>query len=314
MDTNKVALIKGKSRKQNILRALKLLGDDLLKDLKTKLDKKKNPYLLIKPNFVTTRRQLAATHVDAIRAVLDFLKDKYQGKIIIGEAASIGRTKEGFKNYGYFNLLREYKNIELVDLNTDESVEIKGIGKKGKPIRLQISKLLAKAPYRISVGPMKTHDRAIMTASIKNMAVGALQKGGFRPLNFASKLILRRSFRDYKAAIHSAGYHELNRNIAKLYQYTKADLAVVDAYEAMERNGPVGGNSVEMQLAFASLNPIATDTLAAHLMGFDEDRVGYLHMLGANFKKVRVLGAKVENCQRKFRPHDSYVQQLDWEG
>ena len=313
MNTNKVALIKGNSRKQNITRALKLLEKDIVADLNKKLKNKRNPYILIKPNFITTRRQLAATHVEAVQAVLDFLKNKYRGKIIIGEAASIGRTKEGFKNYGYFDLLKEYKNLELVDLNIDEGISLKGVGKKNQPIRLQISKILYNAPYRISVGPMKTHDSAIITASIKNMAVGGLQKGGFRPLNLATKLILRRSFKDYKAAIHQ-GFRALNLNIAKLYPKTKADLAVIDAYESMERNGPVGGDKVEMKLAIASQNPIAADTLAAYLMGFDEDRIGYLHFLDADFSKLEIIGGNPALYRAKFRPHDSYVQQLDWEG
>ena len=146
MNTQKVALIKGKNRQQNIAKALKLLEKEILADFDKKLKNKKNPYILIKPNFITTRRQLAATHVDAIKAILDFLKGKFRGKIIIGESAGIGRTKEGFKNYGYFELLKKYKNLELIDLNADESIDVKGVGKKKKPLRLRLSKLLVKAP------------------------------------------------------------------------------------------------------------------------------------------------------------------------
>ncbi|MFQ5812142.1 MAG: hypothetical protein ACE5I2_02960, partial [Anaerolineae bacterium] len=62
---SKVALIKGDDRYENIAQVLTLIEDGV--DLS---DKKR---ILIKPNFVSTRRQLAATHVEAVRAVLDWL-------------------------------------------------------------------------------------------------------------------------------------------------------------------------------------------------------------------------------------------------
>jgi len=40
--------------------------------------------LLVKPNFVSTTQHLAATHVDATRALLTWLRRHYGGPIVVG--------------------------------------------------------------------------------------------------------------------------------------------------------------------------------------------------------------------------------------
>ena len=71
--------------------------------------------LFIKPNFTSVTRQLAATHIDTIRAVLDFIlnKELKPKEIIVGEGSGTGNTSAGFKNFNYHALKKEY-NVELV--------------------------------------------------------------------------------------------------------------------------------------------------------------------------------------------------------
>ncbi|MBN1125997.1 MAG: DUF362 domain-containing protein, partial [Sedimentisphaerales bacterium] len=81
-ETSKVAMIKGNDRREITLAALKKIEDEVV----TALQGKK--CILIKPNFVQTNRPLCATHVDAIRAILDFLKPHFKGPILIGESTA----------------------------------------------------------------------------------------------------------------------------------------------------------------------------------------------------------------------------------
>jgi len=71
----KVALIKGNDRRDIVYQALKKIEDEVLLHRRQKK-------ILIKPNFVVTSRQLAATHVDAIRGILDFLKPHFKHQIM----------------------------------------------------------------------------------------------------------------------------------------------------------------------------------------------------------------------------------------
>jgi hypothetical protein len=94
----KVGLLKGNDRREVVYQALKKIEDQILPGIG-------NKRILIKPNFVSTNRPLAATHVDAVRAILDFLKPHCKQQIMVAESASLGgSTFDGFKRYGYLPL------------------------------------------------------------------------------------------------------------------------------------------------------------------------------------------------------------------
>ena len=103
----KVAFTKGENRFENIYKSLRLLEYDI--DLKGK----KN--LLIKVNFASLDNKLGATHVDAARSLLKFLREHYAGKITIGEA-SWRPASPLYEQFGYLGLVKEFR-VELVDLN-----------------------------------------------------------------------------------------------------------------------------------------------------------------------------------------------------
>ncbi len=292
-----VALVKGNDCRDNVYKALKHIENDVLASIG-------NKKILIKPNFVSTRRELCATHVDAVRGILDFLTPHYKGQITIGEStASRSGTREGYVNYGYLPLEKEY-NVKLVDLNEQPWVYryVFGTGHKPMPIRI-ISTFLDPDTYIISAAKMKTHDRAVTTLSLKNVLLGA-------PVNDYKTNDKPRVHLEYnfspKAIIHFNMFH--------LAQEIYPDLGVIDGFVAMEGNGPVGGTPVDARLAFASLDPLAMDMLATKLMGFDPGQIMYLTSLAeaglgqGDLAKVNVLGTPAEQCQFHFKPHKRLVE------
>ena len=86
------------------------------------------------------------------------------------------------------------------------------------------------------------------------------------------------------------------------------DLGVIDGFVAMEGNGPVGGTPVDAKVALASLDPLAMDTLATKMMGFDPAKIMYLTSMAeagmgqGDLSKVQVLGTPADQCQYKFKP------------
>ena len=160
-----VALTKGSGRAENIEAALRLIESDV--DIKAKSN------ILIKPNFVSTANQLAATHVDAVRAAVRFLRQRYDGKITIGES-TILPAREGYERFGYLDLAKEY-DVDLVDLNEGDWVVLDVYDSGLRPMKVRFSKQVAESDYRISICPAKTHDAVILTLSIKNLAMGSLR-------------------------------------------------------------------------------------------------------------------------------------------
>ena len=111
--TSKVALVHGDDRRKNVLEALTKIDDQI----KPGLARKK--YVAVKVNFVSDSNQLAATHVDAVRGILDYLQPRFHGPVMIVES-SAQDTLAGFENCGgsgcldrFFRFLSE-EIIQLV--------------------------------------------------------------------------------------------------------------------------------------------------------------------------------------------------------
>lgn len=331
-----VALTRRRTRRETVAAALEAIADRIdLDDVRR---------VLVKPNFVTTRRPLAATHVDGVRAVLDFLRARYDGPIVIAEGAALSPTWEGFRNYGYGPLAEEY-DVTLRDLNTDDTVEVVVYDRRLRPMRLRLARTAAEADLRISICPPKTHDTVIVTLTIKNMVMGSLVNPhadrsaaagpGLGTLARIGRLVpgrLRRSALaervkgtllggpsgSQKMAMHQ-GIPVINLNLALVAQVVWPDLAVIDGWEGMEGEGPGHGDPVPWRVALAGTDPLAVDALAAHLMGFDPGGIGYLHYchrlgLGtADLGEIRTVGdLEPKAALRPFRPHPTVEEQRRW--
>ena len=287
----KVSLVKGNDRRQIVFDALKQQQEAILASIGDRP-------ILIKPNMVTTKVPLCATHVDAVRAILDFLKPHYKQQIIIGESSAFGGpTTVGFETYGYLPLEKEY-NVRLVDLNTRPWEYRYVFGNAHAPIPIRIIKaFLDPNLYVISAARMKTHDRVVTTLSIKNVVLGS-------PINDGQNDKPRTH-----AVYQFKKETELHYNMFHLAQEIYPDLSVIDGFEAMEGDGPVGGTPVDMRVALASLDPLAADKVATKLMGFDPDEILYLRTMTqagmgqGDLARIELLGGTIEQCQRKFKPH-----------
>lgn len=290
-----VSLIKGNDCRDNIFKALKNIEDDVLASLEGK------KRILIKPNFVETDVPLCATNVDAIRGILDFLKPRWKGRIVVGEStANNDGTAAGFKNYGYLPLEDEY-GITLSDLNEQSFVYryVLGPGNAPLPIRI-ISTFLDRDQYVISAAKLKTHDRVLTTLSLKNILLAA-------PYNEYNKYNDKRNMHPLRV---NAKDDILHFNMFNLAQEVYPDLGVIDGFEAMEGNGPVNGTPVDACVALASLDPLALDTLATKIMGFDPTQVLYLSAMNkagmgqGDLDKIRTIGSDIIDCQYNFKPSD----------
>ena len=287
-----VALVRSEGHYEGTKKALNLIEDQIARSIEGKRR------VLIKPNFVSTRRQLAATHVDSVKAVLDTLSKHHNDTITIGEGPAIGSLEDGISNFGYDKLEDEY-DVDFVDLNKDTYLELEAVNRSFEPLKLRLSKTLLESDYLISVAVPKTHDCVIATLSIKNVVVGALVNTG------------------EKEKIHQ-GTKAININIAKLAVQYMPSLAVIDGYIGMEGSGPVRGNPVELGVSAASLHPVSLDAVMARIMGFEPLDIGYLYHLNewgvgvADLNKSEVSGISIDEVSRRFKPHPGYERQLKW--
>jgi uncharacterized protein (DUF362 family) len=293
----KVSLVKSKNHYRGVQRSLENIKNDVKKSLSDVSS------LVIKINLVITRTpryskgvELATTPFQAVKSVIDFVSHFYNGEIIIAERATWGKTKEGFKMYGFTELTEETSQIRLLNLKEDASI-VKTIKYTEGTLTLPFSKTVLEAPFLLSIARPKTHCSVVATAGIKNVLVGAIN-GGWKE----------------RLKIHKGSFiHDIMASVADLVY---PDLVIVDGTVGMEGNGPIRGTEIKSGWTLASLDALAADSMATHLMGFDADDIPYLKMLkqkGLGFfypnNKIEIVGEKPKDLITPYEPHRNFKKQ-----
>lgn len=281
----KVSIVKGKSRKENIVRAIKLIEDEIEKSIKSKKLKK----LFIKINAVDSNFPLACTHIEALDAVLSVFYNKFN-EIVVGDNSFVFTKNKGGP---YRNILNKFPEIKLSDLTEFETKEIefkkldgtKHIGKYS---------LLPKEAFTISLALPKTHDTFVYTGCLKNMHGCVIKnREGLHALKLHERMILNRYVKSNKLKWD---------NLVNMIEKIRSDLCILDGYEGMEKEGPIFGSKIELGIAMCSLDGVALDKLASRICGLEF--VPYLSMFPDNDIEIIKEGfQELEEISKKFKHH-----------
>lgn len=255
----RVAVVHGRDRRENIRQAQILLGDAYVERIRTA------QRIFIHVNLVSDTNQLASTHAEAVRAVLDVVSLHQGGEVQIGDA-SYHDTKKAFARFDYESLRRS-GNIRLLDLNDGETVEGFAYDRQFQKQPVPFSKTVAESDAIILVVPPKMHSYYTVTLSLKTHVVGSMVAPR-SPFGLHARW----------PQVHT-GYAQAHRTLADAYREHPAHAAFIDGRDAMEGNGPTSGSLVELDWAVGSLDPVAADAVAAWLMGFEVEEIGYLAFL-----------------------------------
>jgi uncharacterized protein (DUF362 family) len=94
--------------------------------------------------------------------------------------------------------------------------------------------------------------------------------------------------------------------VVDMVRASKLGLVVVDASTAMEGDGPSSGPLVKMDAIVAGTNPVATDMVAAAVMGFEPKDVPVFEWAGkaglkpTSLDEIEVRGAPIGTVRRSF--------------
>jgi uncharacterized protein (DUF362 family) len=290
--TPRLGLVKGEDRHDIVYKALKLIEDDVWAAVEPKKS------VLIKPNMAVDKNPLAITHVDAVRAVLDFLRPRCRKPIIVAESGVLN-TADGFRNNGYYALEKEY-GVKVVDLNAaPDFVPSYVVDKDHIPRVVRIYRSFVDPDVCvISLARMKTHDTVLVTLALKNVLMAA-------PVNDyrkSDKGVLHGAVKSIDDVMHYNLFHLAERGVWP-------GLAVIDGFESMEGHGPAWGTPLATRLALASRDPLAADIVGTTIMGFDPARILYLKAMAdagmgqGELAKIEIVGARLEECRFKFKVH-----------
>jgi uncharacterized protein (DUF362 family) len=174
----------------------------------------------------------------------------------------------------------------FVDLNVDALRPVRLRSSYTDLRELWLPTTVLDADVFVSMPKMKTHHWAGTTLSLKNCfgcVPGRVYGWPKNPLHWAG---VESSILDVAAAV-------------------RPDLAIVDGIVGMEGNGPISGTPVASGLLVFGDDPVATDHVAARLMGLDPGRVPYLAeaagFLGqGDPDRILARGEDAERLERAF--------------
>ncbi len=249
---------------------------DLLGGIETVAQGKER--IMLKPNLVSNDPR-ATTKPPVVRALAQLMKRA--GKAVsIGEGSAaaggfnakdgvVYRTKNReildamqqfvFDELGYTELARSL-DVPLVNLHSGEMVDVEVPGGFAYQ-NITLHRSLTETDLLCSVPMMKTHGLATVTLGMKNLI-------GLYPGVIYSTV--RAGVHDHAADAGSPG---VAFEILDMVRANKLGLVVVDGSTAMEGDGPSRGDLVPMDVIIAGTNPLATDMIAAKVMGFEPGEI-----------------------------------------
>lgn len=303
----RVALTAGDDRTENIFQGLKVFQKQIR-------DAIGNRRVILKPNNVSIYTQLAASHVECLEGILEFLKSIGKTNVTIAESPAEGPATEGFENFRYYSLEKNY-TVDLIDLDKQDYELVYVIDENDfHPHAVRMSSLLLDPNnFIISSAVMKTHDRVVATLSLKNIVFGApIKDEGFRWRRG------KEGAKNDKPIAHGGGIKGVNYNLFAMAPRLHPDLSVIDGFQGMEGNGPVGGTPVDHRVAVVSPGWLAADRVAVELMGIDFSKIGYLNycaqagMGQADLAKIEVVGETITDHIKSYRLSHNIEHQLTW--
>ena len=267
--------------------------------------------IMLKPNLVAEDPGFT-TKPGVVRALAQLVQRSGR-EVSIGEGSASGtgfnvrggvtyRTRnreilDGMQRYVFDTLgytdLAESLRIPLINLHSGEMAEV-AVPNGLAFDRITLHRSLADTDLLCSVPMMKTHVLATVTLGMKNLI-------GLYPgtVYYA----VRSWMHDQAALAESPG---IAFETIDMVRASRLGLTVVDASVAMEGNGPTDGTLVPMNLIIAGTNPLATDIVAADIMGIGVREVptfGWAYRAGlgpASVSDVEVRGEELDTVRRPF--------------
>jgi len=268
--------------------------------------------IMLKPNLVNPDPR-CTTKPEVVRALAQIMKNAGK-EVSIGEgsaaAPGFNADEDGVhfsKDPGILDPMQQYVydqlgytemaaslGIPLINLHTGEMVEVT-VPDAFVYDKIIVHKSLSEIDLLCSVPMMKTHVLARVSLGMKNLI-------GLYPGS---------AYCSVRSCVHNDSYEKRSPCVAyEIIDMVKActpGLTVIDGSMSMEGNGPTDGDLVKTDLIIAGTNPLATDMVAAHIMGFNKNEIATLalamraRMKPTSLDAIEIRGESLEMVQMAFK-------------
>lgn len=214
----------------------------------------KNTKVFVKPNFTFPYyKEGVTTSPELLRCLLELLKSKAD-TVILGESDGGNhsfKAEEAFQGHNMYQICKE-TGTQLVSLSTlpAETIESKILG---RTVKVQLPRiLLEEVDCFISVPVLKVHVMTTISLSLKN------------------------SWGCVPDTMRALQHQNLAYKLALIAKYLEPRIVLIDGIYALNKHGPMYGESIRTNLLIAADNTVGADALGAMVMGFSPQMIEHL--------------------------------------
>ncbi len=247
--------------------------------------------VLLKPNLLAGKPAAKAvtTHPEIVKQTI-LLAQSCGAVVSVGDSPGIGSPTSVARRAGILQVV-EQTGASFVPF--EQSLNLRTQGSTFH--ELQVAKAVLEAEVIINLPKLKTHQMMGLTAAVKNM--------------FGAVVGMRKARLHLQAGTDKAFFALM---LLELAEQLKPALSILDGVVAMEGEGPGSGDPVQVGALLAGVNPLAVDTVAAHLLGLPPDLSWTQKVArqtgrsGADITAIRICGTDPARLRpRHFRPAGS---------
>jgi uncharacterized protein (DUF362 family) len=243
--TGKVAFVKTTDRAAGVRKALSLLD----------VVPVKGKTIFVKPNLNSADPAPGSTHLDVLRTVAGYLRERGAAQITVGDRSGMGDTRRVMERTGVLDLADELglDTVVFDEMDADGWVAFSPEGSHWKR-GFAVARPVLDADVVVQCCCLKTHRYGgHFTLSLKN-SVGVV-----------AKQIPGEGY-NYMGELHGNPYQRTM--IAEVNHAYAPDLIVLDGVEAFTKGGPAKGTLVQAQVVLAGTDRIAVDAVGVALLRY----------------------------------------------
>lgn len=224
--------------------------------------------VLLKPNMVEPTRASPhmTTHPLIVAAAAEVFR-RWGASVKVGEAPGHMRDTEYALLASRIGETLRDERIPFADLNYEQVGWRTNFSRYSKLKGIYFPASVLEADLIVSLPKLKTHHWVGVTASMKNL-YGALPgiKYGWP-----------------KNVLH---FHGIPQTVCDINAALPNTIAIVDAVDCMEGDGPILGSCKKLGMIAISTSPAAVDATCARIMGLDPARIPYLKLVRQRWAPV----------------------------
>lgn len=214
-----------------------------------------------------------------VEGVIKVLRDKVK-EIYMVESDQVLVSADRALHATHIDKICKKYNIPWINMSKGKFVKV-SLDKAFTLKNVEIPEVLARTQL-VTLPLLKTHGKTTITGAIKN------QWGCLRELRHNYHLVV-------------------NKALADLNRIVRPTFCVMDGTIGLEGNGPKSGLPRIVDLVFAGHDPVAVDTVAALVMGYDPKQIEHLRLcekvgIGtSHLENITVKGDGIPTNIKKFR-------------